>query len=93
MKVVKFGDIIRRMQELARLIWSICFSLFGVSVGFVVQALIFLDGKSYQKVVLIILACLVLICLGIGTIMLIYDVKTTRRKESQQYLVKERDNE
>ena len=78
--------IIQRMRDFARRVWSICLSLFGVFLIGSLQALIFLNDKSYQFLVSISLIILALICLVIGVVMLIYDFKTTRRKDSQQYM-------
>lgn len=72
--------IIRRMNQYARRIWSICFSLFGVFIIGGLQAIIFLDGKQYQKLVLILLAILALICLSIALYAVSYDTMTTFRK-------------
>ncbi len=67
--------IIQHMKEIARMLWTICFPAFIALILGMVQVLIFLEGKSYQKSVLILLASLALLCLTIGIIMLIYDFK------------------
>lgn len=73
--------IIRRMVELARRIWSILIPAFVGLIGISLYTIYWLDGKWYQALVSISLAILALICLVIGVIMLIYDFKTTWRKE------------
>lgn len=73
--------IILRMKEIARKIWSILIPVFVVLIGFIIQALIFLEGKSYQTLILILLASLALICLVVGVTMLIYDFRITWKKE------------
>ena len=72
--------IIRRMNQYARRIWSICFPAFVLLIGFTIQALIFLDGKAYQNLVLISLAILALICLIIALYTFSCDTITTFRK-------------
>jgi len=72
--------IIRRMNQYARRLWTICFSAFVLLIGFTIQALISLDGKPYQKLVLILLAILAFVCLIIALYTLSYDTITTFRK-------------
>ncbi|MFC2072018.1 hypothetical protein ACFLUU_04790 [Chloroflexota bacterium] len=79
--MIKFIErIIRRMKEIARTMWTVCYSLFGVFIIGGVQALIFLDGKSYQGLVLISLAILALVCLIIALYTSSYDIITTFRR-------------
>ena len=72
--------IIQRMNQYVRRLWSICIPAFVLLIGFTIQALLFLDGKPYQQLVLISLAILALICFIIAIYALSYDTKTTFRK-------------
>jgi hypothetical protein len=74
-------NIIRRMQLYARRIWSILLPAFFVLIGAIVSALILLDGKSYQWLVLVVLGVLAVACLTVSIILLVYDGVTTHRKD------------
>ncbi len=75
--------IIRRVKEIARTIWTVCFSTFAVLTVGGCAPLYYLNGKSYQFLLSIIIWILALICLVIAVIAFIYDFKTTWQKDKQ----------
>ena len=76
------------MHQYARRIWSILIPVFAILIGFIIQALIFLDGKAYQILVLISVAIIALICLIIAGFALAYDTKITFREARSRKLLR-----
>jgi uncharacterized membrane protein len=74
------------MLELARRLWSICIPAFAVLAVGGCAPLYFLDGKSYQLFLSIILWFLALICLVIAIATLNYDFRVTWRKHQKEQI-------
>lgn len=69
------------MLEFYKRCWHIFLPLFGVIVVGIIPTIYYLDGKSYQRVVIIILLTLAIICLIIGLIGFIKAFRYARKEE------------
>jgi uncharacterized membrane protein len=74
-----FYDIMRRMQAIARRLWTAFLSGFFACILGDIQVLIFYNGK-YLIPTLIFILVLAVICLGIAVAMFIYDVKHIHKR-------------
>lgn len=72
---------IRRMLELYKRAWQVFFPLFAVFIGLALNGWIFL--KNYHVPITIILLFFALICLVIGIITFVYDIRDARRKDKK----------
>lgn len=85
-KIVSISCIIFRMIELYKRCWQVFFPLFGLFTLGSLQSYIylFLEGRPYGCLISIILAVMAVICLLIGIIAFIFDVKDSRRKDRER---------
>ena len=79
--------IMHRMLELYKRSWQVFFPLFAVFICASVQLLIYfpswLSLKDYKIIILFILLFFALICLVIGIITFVYDIRDARRKDKK----------
>ncbi len=74
--------IIQHMLEIYKRSWQVFFSLFGIFLLLALQSYIFLE--DYQIPVTITLLILAVICLIIGIIAFVYDIKDGRQKDKER---------
>ena len=74
--------IIQHMLEVYKRSWQVFFPLFGVFLLGAVQTYIFLE--DYQIPITITLLILAMICIIIGIIVFVYDIKNAHRRDKER---------
>ena len=72
------------MLDIARRWGPYFLGAFAILLGLILQALIFLNEKSYQFILIIVFAVFALICLTMTVIALTYDIKDVRKKDYER---------